>query len=129
MLSLGCDLAAPRATRAGKQKCSRVTVPSPTAEAAGHARGVKGTQGKNLSRHNFTVAKSWDLTPKYGVHSLRWEVGRLPRGKPQYFERQQIVSYKLKNQNARSKLEARIFFFSCFLFFSFSTMGKEAQDC
>lgn len=54
---------------------------------------------------------------KYTVHSFRWEVGRLPSGNPQYFERQQIVSYKLKNQNARSKHEARINFFPCFLFF------------
>lgn len=54
---------------------------------------------------------------KYTVHSFRWEVGRLPSGNPQYFERQQIVSYKLKNQNARSKHEARINFFPLLSFF------------
>lgn len=116
VLSLGWDLAAPGATRAGKQECSRVTVtvPSPAAAAAGQTCGVKGRKGKKPLQAQFHSGR--ELGSEYTP--FRWEVGRLPRGNPQYFERQQIVSYKLKNQNARSELEARIyFFFPCFLFF------------
>lgn len=92
--------AAPQATRAGKQECSRVTetVPSPSAEGVGQTWGEGKARQKPLQAlfHSGKELESLSDT-EYGVHSFRWEVGRLPSGNPQYFERQQIVSYKIKN--------------------------------